>query len=377
MGVRIQGMGWVTPLGCGLDEVWARLMAGDRAEVKPLANPETGRVHRYVPVPPKLVEALGRNPRLRRSSPLSYFAATAGLAALANGGLTLEAARQARVAVIFAVASGSVLYTRRFYEQVTKEGAQAASPMLFPETVYNAPASHLCALLGIDGASYTVVGDSSVGLAALGMAEQLLDLGEADYCVVAATEEMDWVLCEGYRDWRFTGADSLLRLYETPARGTILGEGAAALLLSRDGPGIEVQAVHPGVPFVKRADAAAATERVVRELGPVDCVVGSANGSFMDAGEADVLRRHLPQTPLTCPKVAWGETLGAGALLQVITAAEALRRGELPPVGDAGAGAPEGLVREPRSGLSLQSSLVLATGLNQQASGAILTRSGT
>jgi 3-oxoacyl-(acyl-carrier-protein) synthase len=53
-------------------------------------------------------------------------------------------------------------------------GASAASPLLFPETVFNAPASHLAAILGITGASYTLVGDGAVGVLALRMAEDLM-----------------------------------------------------------------------------------------------------------------------------------------------------------------------------------------------------------
>jgi len=86
-----------------------------------------------------------------------------------------------------------------------KQGASAASPLLFPETVYNAPASHLSAQLGLDGACYTLVGDSTIGLTALKFAEQLLALGDVDRCVVVACEEIDWILCEAYRDWRLAG----------------------------------------------------------------------------------------------------------------------------------------------------------------------------
>src|SRR3712207_7831863 len=42
-----------------------------------------------------------------------------------------------------AVSNGGVIYTKRFYHEVVESGAEAASPLLFPETVFNAPASHL------------------------------------------------------------------------------------------------------------------------------------------------------------------------------------------------------------------------------------------
>src|SRR4051812_43767563 len=254
--ISISGMGWVTPLGSDLDLVWERLMNGDRAEPKGLANPETGRIHHYAAVPPKLVEHLGRNPRLRRASPISYFSVAAGLAALEHAGITVDPDFSARTAIIFAVSSGSVVYTRKFYEGVVKNGANTASPMLFPETVYNAPASHLAAQLGIDGYSYTVVGDNSVGFSALKLAEQLLLAGEADHCLVVSAEEIDWVLCEAYRDWRFAGSASPAVPYSKHPTGALLAEGAGAILLSRGQGLAEVPQIHDGQPFTNRTEAA-------------------------------------------------------------------------------------------------------------------------
>lgn len=311
---RIAGLGWVTPLGADLDTVWQRLNNGDIAEAKPLANPETGRIHHGVQVPSKLVEQLGRNPRLRRSSAISYFAVAAGLAAMQHAGLQMTPELAARTAVVFAVSDGGVVYTRKFYEQIVKQGANAASPLLFPETVYNAPASHLAAQLGIDGASYTLVGDASTGLAALHFAGQLLALGEADHVVVVAAEELDWVLCEAYSDWR---------LARTP-----LAEGAAAIVLSREGRW-EVR-THGGMPFLRQKDAASALDRVLQDLspeGPVDVVVSPQNGTFIDKAVISATERHFPTTQShLCPKRQLGEMIGAGGLLQVVLAVQAIEK---------------------------------------------------
>ena len=337
MSARLAGMGWVTPLGTGLAEVWERVRRGDVAERKTIVNPETGRELLCAPVPPALVEHVGRHPRLRRSSPISYFAVAAGLAALADAGLTMNPELAARTAVIFAIGNGGVLYTRRFYEQIVKQGANAASPLLFPETVYNAPASHLAALLGLDGASYTLVGDATVGLAALKMAEQLLDLGAADRCVVVGCEELDWVLCQAYRDWRF---------------GTLLAEGAAALVLAREGRRGQCL-VHDGVPFFRRSAAAAALDQVLADLaayGVCDAVVSCGNGTFIDCAEAAALAKHAPTAPVISLKRSLGEAVGASALLQVVAAAFALEA--------------DGFRRV----------FVPVLGWNQQASGAVISR---
>ena len=356
MSTYLTGMGWVTPLGAGLDEVWARLMAGDTAEVKTIANPETGRGLAYAPVPMKLVEALGRNPRLRRASAISYFAVAAGLAALENAGITMTPELAAQTAVVFAISSGGVAYTRRFYEQLVKQGANAASPLLFPETVYNAPASHFAAQLGIDGASYTLVGDSSVGLAAMKFAEQLLDTGDLAQVVVVGSEEMDWVLCEAYRDWR------LARGGDAGSRGALLEEGAAAVVLAREGR-TKIAALHDGVSVFRRRDAGRALDRVFADLMgkcAVDAIIGCANGTFADRAESAAIAHHCPKAAAYFPQRVFGEALGASALMQVIVGALALAKGGLPGGEERGA--------------TLKTALISTLGFNQQASGLVLAR---
>ncbi len=347
-------MGWVTPLGAGLDEVWARLCAGETAEVKTIANPETGRAHVYAPVPMKLVDTLTRNPRLRRSSAISYFAVAAGLAALADAGIAMTPELAARTAVVFAASNGGVIYTRKFYEQLVKQGANAASPLLFPETVYNAPASHLAALLGIDGASYTLVGDASVGLAAMKFAEQLLDTSDLAQVVVVGSEELDWVVCEAYRDWRLARS--------TPeGRGALLAEGAAAVVLAREGR-VKVTAQHAGVSVFRRSAAAGAVDRVFADLvgaGAVDVLVGSSNGTSVDRAERAAIVRHCPAAVAYFPKRAFGEALGASALMQVIVGALALEKG----------------VGSGQRGAAWKIALISVLGFNQQAGGLLLERS--
>ena len=304
MSIGIAGMGWVTPLGTDLEEVSAQIHAGVIPETKTLTNPETGRVHRYFATSPIAIAQVSKNPRLRRSSTISLLAVTAGLAALEHAG---EKVAPDRTAVVFAICDGGVLYTRKFYEQIVKQGANTASPMLFPETVYNAPASHLAALLGLDGASYTLVGDSSIGLTALHFATELLETSDIEQVVVVGAEECDWILCEAYATWR---------LASTP-----LAEGAAAVVLKRDGRW--KLTTHPGAPFFHQRDAGSALASVLADFAgaKVDRIVRSANGTFIDRAEATALAAHFPNIPILAPKKSLGESPGASALQQTITAA--------------------------------------------------------
>src|ERR1043166_7484616 len=225
MSLAIAGMGWVTPLGSGVDLVWKRLIGGEEAIAESLPAREN-RSYLVFRVSDSALEDLPSNPRLRRVSAISRFGVAAGLQALKNAGLTIDPQHAQRIALIFAISNGGVIYTRRFYSDIVARSAQAASPLLFPETVFNAPASHLAALLGTTGATYTIVGDGAVGLLAMRMAEDVMKNEELDYCLVVGAEEVDWLLCDAYRHWRLLRSAPPIEPFRVPPRGMMLSEGA-------------------------------------------------------------------------------------------------------------------------------------------------------
>jgi 3-oxoacyl-(acyl-carrier-protein) synthase len=67
MSLRIAGMGWVTPLGSGVGEVWQRLLNGEMASAEPLSSP-LGRDYLVFRVPASALAMAPAHPRLRRSS---------------------------------------------------------------------------------------------------------------------------------------------------------------------------------------------------------------------------------------------------------------------------------------------------------------------
>jgi 3-oxoacyl-(acyl-carrier-protein) synthase len=354
MSLHIAGMGWVTPLGSGIDEVWARLLKGDTATAEPLSSPLGGDYPVYR-VPASATAKAPAHPRLRRSSAISRFAVVAGLEALTNANLNLDPEIAQRMALIFAVSNGGVIYTKRFYHDIGESGAQAASPILFPETVFNAPASHLAAILGITGASYTLVGDGAVGLLALKMAEDLMLSDALDHCLVVAAEEADWLLSDAYRKWRLLRSTPPIEPFREPPRGTILSEGAGAVLVARSGL-TQIEKISSGTNFSHQREACAAVERVFGELsdpGP-DLISASANGTFIDHAERSAIDKHSPGSDVYAIKPALGESVGASSLWQTIASAQALITQRLP-----GLDTP----------LHAQTAVVSTCGLNQQVAG--------
>ena len=346
--LSISGIGLVSPLGTDVADTWRRVQAGERPPISQLRYGTSKRTFSVHTVPREFIRAYERHPRLRRSSEISHFATIAGMNAHQDAGLS---EKTENVGVVFAISSGGVRYTTRFFQDVISTGAATASPLLFPETVFNAPASHLAALLGIDGLSYTLVGDSTIGLSALSFGADLLATGQLDHCLVVATEEVDWILCEAFRLSRyFTQAEATRPFGGPHRRGTVFSEGAAAVVLSREGS-VKLAAIHPGVPFFKKKAAETALRTVLEELDMrPEIVFSNANGTTMDDAEKAALDAVWPQIPTIAGKVSLGESVGAGALQQLVLAVQALREGQF------------------------QSAGISAIGYNTLASGAILQK---
>lgn len=291
---------------------------------------------RRVPKPSERLPLLS-HPRLRRSSPISHFAAAAAVEAM---GSTPQAAGD-RTGVIFTLLNGCVNYSGRFYGEVLRDPS-TASPILFPETVFNAPASHLATVLGLSGPAFTLIGDSAQFIPGLEMAVQWLLDDAVDACLVIGAEEVDPLTA---------GALRLL------APGAILSEGAGALLLVRDGAGPSIHSIAGPVSFraltsrAVRLAAALELRKVMEPIPPGALLVDDANGcSRCDAAGREAWGNW--SGPVQSPRLLLGEAPGASTALQCLAADSAVRRG------------------------GYQAAIVSAIGADQQASGLILEAGG-
>jgi 3-oxoacyl-(acyl-carrier-protein) synthase len=369
MSLAIAGMGWVTPLGNGVDPVWERLIQGHESSATPISEQFGNRFYSVFRVPDSALTGLA-HPRLRRASLISRFAAAAGLEALQAAEVKVDSQNAERIALIFAISNGGVIYTKRFYRDVVESGAQSASPLLFPETVFNAPASHLASILAVTGTTYTLVGDAAVSLLAIKMAEDVMTNDSFDYCLVVGTEEIDWLLCDAYRRWRLLRSAPPIEPFSKKKRGMILGEGAGAIVLARTGP-ITIERAHPGGCYGKRAAAEGILKRILRDLSQteIDVVISSANGTFIDQVEQGALEQVIPDSIAYTAKPALGESVGASGLWQVILGAQALRHRELPPVLHADQDVSLKLSLSRTSLTRANQAIVLSSGVNQQVAG--------
>jgi len=244
--IFVHGCGVVSPAGWGIEPFRDALEKGMPLPSKPLVRPgwETPLPVRQVS-PPSPRPAFMAHARLRRSSPISQHVVAAALEAL-GADASLVTSGNFRLGIILCVMSGCVNYSRRFYDEVLRDPSMA-SPLVFPETVFNAPASHIASLLGTPAMNYTLVGDPGTFLGGIAVATQWLQKNQVDACVVMGGEEADWLTSDAFHLF---------------SHRIILGDGAGAIYLKTQSEGAmaELRCVTDSHVYVKdqtRAKAAA------------------------------------------------------------------------------------------------------------------------
>jgi len=307
--IFIHGIGAVSPAGWGVAALREALKKNAPLPVQTLARP--GWAHqltvRHVPPPPGRLEFLA-HPRMRRVGVLSQHIIAAALEALGqDAGLVQTGVL--RLGVIVSTLAGNVAYSRRFYEEVLKDPAMA-SPLIFPETVFNAPASHLAAYLNSPGINYTLVGDAGSFLQGLALAADWLAQGQADGCVVVGAEELDWIAADAARLFK---------------RSTIYAGGAGALYLkTQSAARTGLSTITDSFLYTKSQTRAAAARRVRSQLGP-----GSPDEWLCDNGAESSAWQDWPGPRVTLPAIMGG-ALNASAAWQCVVACDLIANARSP-----------------------------------------------
>lgn len=338
--VFVRGIGAVSPAGWGVTALRECLAAGEPLAVQTLERALWPRPlpYRTVPVLKPLPDFFN-HPRFRRSSPISQYAMAAAAEALGADAARVRAG-ELQLGVVFCVMAGCVNYSRRFYDEVLGNPA-TASPLVFPETVFNAPASHFAALLGASGINYTLVGDQGTYLQAVALAADWLATGRVEACLVLAAEEMDWMMVDAFHMFN---------------RATVVSAGAGALYLTSGLPStdaVELSAITNSHCFSTKQSRRQAIGKMRAELPQAEAghllCDSRQNIPALDGSEAEAWLDWSGER--ISPKAILGEALMAGTAWQCVAAVDALEQGRC------------------------AAASVSAAGSNQQAIGAQFTRS--
>lgn len=334
-GIAITGTGAVSPAGWNVSSLVHALTGNQPPPVSFIERPLAGEIIRTpvlrVPADPAAVPKFSR---LRRTSPISKFAAAAVSEALGPERLAASLAGTLRIGVVFTLTNGCVNYSNRFFGEALSDPS-VASPILFPETVFNAPSSHLSAMIGSRAPNDTLVTDGAGFFTGIDLAIEWLTRGEVDGCLVVASEEIDWLSAEA------------LHLY---SKAYLPSEGAAAIYLEPgDGP-VRVLELPDPVPYssLRRSSAASRLREIFNpSVSPDILLVDSLTGIAKIDTAISPAWNDWPG-PRLSPRKILGESMGAAAAFQVVAAVEWMKSGRCP------------------------QALVTAIGGNQQAAGILL-----
>ncbi len=309
--ICITGTGVVSPAG------WGRQHFADALRVGQLPGDVTGPERYFAPPAPDEIRKKFRHARLRRSTRLAQLMVGAAMEALGDRLDQWSEEECRRLQIIVSLYNGNVLYTSRFFSEVL-EDPSIASPILFPETVFNAPAGHLAAVLGCGADHSTLVGDGANFLTALALAANRLQDGLTDRILVLAAEEEHALVRRA------------IALFDPAAP---VAEGAGALLLERrTDPPPGAIALHsisdPALYSLPGPAGIAGALKALHDqasLDPHTLLTGNLTGFQKIARVESRLFGHWPGPRLDIASI-FGWSPGASAAWQLLAAHERLRQ---------------------------------------------------
>lgn len=349
--IAVTGIGVVSPIGIGPQQFWSALCAG-RSGVRALDRPagDDGAPRIAAAVRDFPAREFITSAHYRRMDALSRMTVAACRMAL-DDARALTGLDLARLGVVVGSALGDVSDSAQYLDKVFAKGPAAASPMLFPNLVLNAPASYAAMEFGTCGINFTVSQGEISGHAALVLAADQLRAGRAEVILAGGADELAPVVMRALRRLRVLagqrGGREWASPYDAARSGVVLGEGAAMLVLEsyerarRRGAAVyacldeSAAFAVPSPPYDWPQRLAPPPALAALSGGEaVQLVCGAANSSpHLDAVEL-ALFGELPATraaTLTSIKGAIGE-FGAAGALSAAAACLALRHQLAPPL---------------------------------------------
>jgi len=235
--IVITGIGVISAMGTGREAFWESCQKAKTGikkvtafDTSSLNSNVAGWIDDFVPrdhLPPRAY---------RRMSRISRLAVSSSVEALNDSGLNLENMEKERIAVIVGTSYGSSSHVEDFFVSFLKDGPRGAQPFLFPETVPNAPASHMAMFHGITGPNTTFCQNEISAENAILYARNLLLQNIVDVVLVGGADELSAMQ---YACYDALGALNKIKINDDeleapkPGDGIILGEGAGTLVMER------------------------------------------------------------------------------------------------------------------------------------------------
>jgi 3-oxoacyl-[acyl-carrier-protein] synthase II len=246
--IVVTGMGALTPLGCGVEQIWQRLLAG-QSGIRQLPPELIGdlsiSIGGQVPDRTQDPEA-GFDPDLllapkeqRKMDRFILFALAAAHEALTQAGWAPQTPEaQERTATIIASGVGGFPAIAEAVRTTDSKGPRRLSPFTIPSFLSNMAAGHVSISHGFKGPLGAPVTACAAGVQAIGDAARMIRAGEIDVALCGGAEAaIHRVSLAGFAAARALSSDyndtpeRASRPFDQARDGFVMGEGAGLLVI--------------------------------------------------------------------------------------------------------------------------------------------------
>jgi 3-oxoacyl-[acyl-carrier-protein] synthase II len=369
--VVVTGLGMVTPLACGIEQTWQRLLAGEsgikrieKFDVSDITCKIAGQVPRGDGADGAFNPDDWMEPKEQRKvDDFILYAMCAATQALDDAGWhPREYDDQITSGVLIGSGIGGVEGIAETALVLRDRGPRRVSPFFIPGRLINLASGYVSIAHSLKGPNHAVVTACSTGSHAIGDAGRLIALGDADVMVAGGTESpVNRISLAGFAACRALSTgfndtpERASRPYDRDRDGFVMGEGAGALVLEeyqhakRRGARIYGELIGYGL----SGDAFHITAPAEDGDGAFRCMKAAIKRAGISAGDVDYINAHGTSTPLgdeielraverlvgnaaarvamSSTKSSIGHLLGAAGAVEAIFCLLAMRDGMSPP----------------------------------------------
>jgi 3-oxoacyl-[acyl-carrier-protein] synthase II len=369
--VVVTGLGMLTPLACGVEQTWQRLLAGksgithvEKFEVSDLSCQIAGQIPRGDGShgtfnPDEWMEPKDR----RKVDDFILYAMAAAKQALDDADWhPRQYDDQIASGVLIGSGIGGIEGIAETAVILRDRGPRRVSPFFIPGRIINLASGYVSIAHSLKGPNHAVVTACSTGSHAIGDAGRLIALGDADVMVAGGTESpVSRISLAGFAACRALST----RYNETPERasrpydrdrdGFVIGEGAGAVVLEDHdhakrrgariygeliGYGLSGDAFHITAPAEDGDGAARCMKAAIRraDISPEAIDYINAHGTSTPVGDEIELRavervvgNAAGKISMSSTKSSIGHLLGAAGTVEAIFCLLAIRDQVVPP----------------------------------------------
>lgn len=244
--VVVTGMGMVSPLGCGAQLVWSRLLkseSGLRTIERFQIDDLPAKVAGQIPLGTgegefDLDYAMPANERRRVGDFIVYAMAAAREAIEDSGWAPTSDEDRERTGVMVGSGIGGLVGITEGGLTLETKGVRRLSPFFIPSSLINLASGHISIRWGFKGPNHAVVTACSTGAHAIGDAGRMIQFGDADVMIAGGTEAaVSRIGIAGFAASRALSTSfndeptRASRPWDKDRDGFVMGEGAGVIVL--------------------------------------------------------------------------------------------------------------------------------------------------